>query len=358
MLHTGFQSYYVDWTNSGELLAVAGKSREIAVKSNHTIRYVNDLHFYNDSGLLVYRIPIPCHTFPVSAVTWGHNDKRLFVATGNEIHIGWVSSSIGSLQLLSRLQIHNTLKKPDQVESLPLPCRLQNLIGMLFTQTIRVSYFPNLSRAKSNEYTLNKTHFMLIASTIYAFLSMRQSSVMSALLISELSLLQCCIPNPENLRNFVIKPQLPENTRLHCTMIRHSDKSLEKNGGSLEKGGANTTKPESTTSSNGQNNNPTSAYTLYLEHLGGFLPLLKGKRMSKIRPEFIIYDPQLPEDKDGKCSWHHVPNMNFHLKRLNNGLLQELNNSEAETTDDETSSSPSHRTSGAAGAGRRRRNRR
>jgi len=242
-----FQSYYVDWTNSGELLAVAGKSREIAVKSNHTIRYVNDLHFYNDSGLLVYRIPIPCHTFPVSAVTWGHNDKRLFVATGNEIHIGWVSSSIGSLQLLSRLQIHNTLKKPDQVESLPLPCRLQNLIGMLFTQTIR-----------------------------------------------------CCIPNPENLRNFVIKPQLPENTRLHCTMIRHSDKSLEKNGSSLEKGGANTTKPESTTSSNGQNNNPTSAYTLYLEHLGGFLPLLKGKRMSKIRPEFIIYDPQLQEDKDGK----------------------------------------------------------
>ena len=150
MLHTGFQSYYVDWTNSGELLAVAGKSREIAVKSNHTIRYVNDLHFYNDSGLLVYRIPIPCHTFPVSAVTWGHNDKRLFVATGNEIHIGWVSSSIGSLQLLSRLQIHNTLKKPDQVESLPLPCRLQNLIGMLFTQTIRVSFFPYLEQSPMN----------------------------------------------------------------------------------------------------------------------------------------------------------------------------------------------------------------
>ena len=77
--------------------------------------------------------------------------------------------------------------------------------------------------------------------------------------------------------------------------------------------------------------------------------MLKGKRMSKIRPEFIVYDPQLQEDKDGKCSWHHVPNMNFHLKRLNNGL-QEMN-SEAETTDDETSSP-------RAGGGRRRRNRR
>ena len=35
-----------------------------------------------------------------------------------------------------------------------------------------------------------------------------------------------------------------------------------------------------------------SSYTLYLEHLGGFLPLLKGKKISKIRPDFVIYDPQ------------------------------------------------------------------
>ena len=34
-------------------------------------------------------------------------------------------------------------------------------------------------------------------------------------------------------------------------------------------------------------------YTLYLEHLGGFLPILKGKKVSKIRPEFVIYDPSL-----------------------------------------------------------------
>ena len=36
----------------------------------------------------------------------------------------------------------------------------------------------------------------------------------------------------------------------------------------------------------------SETYTLYLEHLGGFLPLLKGKKISKIRPEFVIYDPQ------------------------------------------------------------------
>lgn len=36
-----------------------------------------------------------------------------------------------------------------------------------------------------------------------------------------------------------------------------------------------------------------TCYTLYLEYLGGLVPLLKGKRVSKIRPEFVIFDPQL-----------------------------------------------------------------
>lgn len=34
-------------------------------------------------------------------------------------------------------------------------------------------------------------------------------------------------------------------------------------------------------------------YTLYLEYLGGLVPLLKGKKTSKIRPEFVIFDPQV-----------------------------------------------------------------
>lgn len=36
-----------------------------------------------------------------------------------------------------------------------------------------------------------------------------------------------------------------------------------------------------------------TCYTLYLEYLGGLVPLLKGKRTSKIRPEFVIFDPQI-----------------------------------------------------------------
>lgn len=31
-------------------------------------------------------------------------------------------------------------------------------------------------------------------------------------------------------------------------------------------------------------------YILYLEYLGGFILLLKGKRVSKFRSDFVIYD--------------------------------------------------------------------
>jgi hypothetical protein len=55
-----------------------------------------------------------------------------------QIHIGWISCQVASLQLLSRLKVHGVLQNRKHVEELPLPCRLQNLIGMLFTQTIRV----------------------------------------------------------------------------------------------------------------------------------------------------------------------------------------------------------------------------
>ena len=36
--------------------------------------------FYTDSGSLIYTSKVPSDSTPVSAVTWGHNDKRLFVA--------------------------------------------------------------------------------------------------------------------------------------------------------------------------------------------------------------------------------------------------------------------------------------
>lgn len=74
---------------------------------------------------------------------------------------------------------------------------------------------------------------------------------------------QCCVPESKGLREFVSRAPV-NGTRLHCTMIRHDDEHMSSG----------------------------ACYTLYLEYLGGLVPLLKGKRTSKIRPEFVIFDPQ------------------------------------------------------------------
>lgn len=85
---------------------------------------------------------------------------------------------------------------------------------------------------------------------------------------SFLSLTQPPIPDPNNMRDFVSYPT-SGNERLHCTMKRTEDDP--------EVGGP--------------------CYTLYLEYLGGLVPILKGRRISKLRPEFVIMDPKT----DGKA---------------------------------------------------------
>lgn len=73
------------------------------------------------------------------------------------------------------------------------------------------------------------------------------------------------------------------NERLHCTMKRTEDNP--------EVGGP--------------------CYTLYLEYLGGLVPILKGRRISKLRPEFVIMDPKT-DGKTGGIIFFHTSN----LKRI------------------------------------------
>ncbi|OXU24421.1 hypothetical protein TSAR_000239 [Trichomalopsis sarcophagae] len=204
---------HAEWSNSRKVLAIAGikdhEQQYQGASGNGTtsFEYTNLLKFYSDAGTLIYTIAIPYTQSPVTAMTWGHNDRRLFVATGAHVHAAWVSRGVGSLQLLSRLALKAALSKESSVQQLPLPPRLKALVSGLFASTIR-----------------------------------------------------CCIPEPRELRRFVSRPP-PLGGRLHCTMLRNPGE-------------------------------PPHSYTLYVEYLGGLVPLLKGRRTSKIRPEFVIFDPE------------------------------------------------------------------
>ncbi|XP_014285071.1 tubby-related protein 4 [Halyomorpha halys] len=201
-IQTGLCPISIEWSNSKQLLAVAGTVA-------HT-EYTNIVKVYTSCGNLLYTAVIPNTTSAVTAMTWGHNDKRLFVATGCIVHMAWVSMRIASLQLLSSLQVYNRLQGGiNQIPCLPLPLRIQHRLSKLFAHTIR-----------------------------------------------------CCVPEGSGLREFVSKSP---KVRLHCTMLRH-DEDISAN-----------------------------CYTLFLEYLGGLVPLLKGKRTSKLKPEFVIFDPQLTD---------------------------------------------------------------
>lgn len=136
----GSLGFVMEWSNSRELLAVAGTSQQSTqmVDAQGAPAFTNLLKFYTETGMLLYTIRIPCNSTPVTALTWGHNDKRIFIATGTQVHIAWVSRRVASLQLLCRLQIQSCIGSEAMLPKLPLPSRIKGLIGHLFAQTIRV----------------------------------------------------------------------------------------------------------------------------------------------------------------------------------------------------------------------------
>lgn len=200
----------MEWANSRELLAVAGTLLAEHDEAPDAPPYKNVVKFYSDTGTLIYTVPVPFTQARVTALTWGHAARRLFVGVGGAVCTARVWRVVAPLQLLARVRAAQALRHPRLAARLPLPPRLQPALHNLFAHTIR-----------------------------------------------------CNVPETSELRRFVSRPPLAGG-RLHCTMLRHDDEE-------------------------------TGAYTLYLEHLGGLVPLLKGRRTSKIRPEFVIFDPQAEE---------------------------------------------------------------
>ncbi|XP_047983978.1 tubby-related protein 4 [Leguminivora glycinivorella] len=201
----------MEWANSRELLAVAGTLLPEGSEPPDAPPYKNVVKFFSDTGALIYTVPIPYTQARVTALTWGHAARRLFVGVGGAVCTARVWRVVAPLQLLARVRAAQALRDPRAAARLPIPPRLQPALANLFAHTIR-----------------------------------------------------CNVPEPLELRRFVSRPPGGANsgsgTRLHCTMLRHDDEE--------------------------------AGYTLYLEHLGGLVPLLKGRRTSKIRPEFVIFDPQ------------------------------------------------------------------
>ncbi|KAK3096559.1 hypothetical protein FSP39_001289 [Pinctada imbricata] len=203
IIQTSLTGLKLDWSNCGEILAVGGFTRL------PNLQCKNQLYFYNKDGRQIHSVSIPSQGKPLTALSWGHNDRRIFIASGFNLFVAWVTKQVAPLQFTCQRTIQRAISQERNIYRLPLPSRLRHGVLALFSPTIK-SY----------------------------------------------------IPDPFKLREFVSCPP-PGSERLYCTMVRHGE---ETSGGH---------------------------YTLYLEYLGGLIPLLKGKRASKLRPDFVIFDPKI-----------------------------------------------------------------
>ncbi|CAF3507506.1 unnamed protein product [Adineta steineri] len=199
-------------------------------KRLNDLNYVNQIIFYSRRGEFLHRVHIPQMTQPLSALCWAHGNDIIFAACGSYVYTIWIThKSLPSMLTLCQMKIKECL----------LNNSLQNLDKL---------YLPNnLKQNLHNSYR----------STIKGFL-----------------------PDQKSLRSFVCNP-LKSHLRLQCTMKRIDNES------------ENSSTIPSTTTTTTTTNLSGATYVLYLEYLGGLIPLLTAKRVSKICPDFIIFDPQI-----------------------------------------------------------------
>lgn len=136
------------------------------------------------------------------------------------------------------------------------------------------------------------------------------------------------LPDPNSQRAFVCNP-LKSHLRLQCTMKRVD--------------------PEKVNSSTLINNNHLSGaiYVLYLEYLGGLIPILTAKRTSKICPDFLIFDPQMKTNhwlmRSSSTKFPSSRKRTFSLLKPRSNTFQTISNVPTSTTN--RSSLISHRNS-------------
>lgn len=74
----------------------------------------------------------------VTAITWGHCDQKLFVATKNLLHVMNISREIPSLQSLCQAMIAGSLQGREESFNLVLPTKLKVAVAGCFDPLIQV----------------------------------------------------------------------------------------------------------------------------------------------------------------------------------------------------------------------------
>lgn len=90
----------MDWSADGQVLAVGGHRVSRAENCINGFTYTNVLNLYSRTIFEQYRAPFPISPArsevlsfdaqPLSAITWGNSDRRLYIACGQVLYVAWV----------------------------------------------------------------------------------------------------------------------------------------------------------------------------------------------------------------------------------------------------------------------------
>ena len=74
----------------------------------------------------------------MTAITWGHTDRKFFVATKNMLHLVNISREIPSLQSMCQAIVGGALPGRDESFELVLPTKLKVAVAGCFDPLIQV----------------------------------------------------------------------------------------------------------------------------------------------------------------------------------------------------------------------------
>jgi hypothetical protein len=343
-IRVNLESYLMAWSSDGRILAVAGFNIYTSAPSVGYLRckYLNSIKFYNQKGDLVYERKINFTRYPITALTWAHDDKRLFVATGPRLHCAKVYMGIPKLSLLSLSCLHRHTKlmdKADVIKSLvdnkqlvanvlnwqSFNCPLDlgsSLIDSATTQpneTKRLLSECNQKSDSSASYS-EKSSVVRLANTTRMIMSsdepgsgyesdanertklMNNINIANYQLpaklksrIDQLFLQTIRQPYDEQLTLNDIAWLVPKNQqRYYCTMICYTHELADVGciGHQYKAQELIANQRSGSSGPDGRDSDQFKVFIMYAEFQGSLIPILKARRIGFLKPEFVLFDPE------------------------------------------------------------------
>lgn len=291
------ESYLMQWSSDGKVLAVAGFNIHTTAPSVGCLRcrYLNAIKFYNRRGQLIYEYTMRYTRYPITAFTWAHEDKRIFIATGPKLHCAKVFPGIPSLNLLAMSSFQRCTRLPDKCDI------MESIVDKSFDRNIDSWQSHNCPiNLKLESKRRQETKLLLTSGdkdspkSLIKVDSCNNSNVFQYKLplelqmkIDELFAQTIRQPFDENWSlNDIIWHVPKHDQRYYCTLVCYtSDREINSTGYHYQ---ANMIDRMSSNYSSDQN----KIFVLYVEFEGSLIPVLRARRVGFLKPEFVIFDPE------------------------------------------------------------------